>query len=68
MSKECIKCGHPLPDNASFCPHCTAVQMEKKRSKAPEKVEKESAYGSGNTGCSCCSGDVDFSASQTTDL
>ena len=24
MSKKCIKCGHALPDDASFCPHCTA--------------------------------------------
>ena len=41
MSKECIKCGHPLPDNASFCPHCTAVQMEKKEVKPPRRWKKK---------------------------
>ena len=29
MSKKCIKCGEILPDDASFCPHCTTVQTEK---------------------------------------
>ena len=29
MSKKCVKCGHPLPEDASFCPCCTAVQAEK---------------------------------------
>ncbi|MFQ9395060.1 MAG: zinc-ribbon domain-containing protein [Lachnospiraceae bacterium] len=32
MSKKCVKCGHPLPEDASFCPHCTAIQVEKRRS------------------------------------
>lgn len=41
MSKKCIKCGHPLPDNASFCPHCTAVQMEKKEVKTPRRWKKK---------------------------
>ena len=36
MSDKCMKCGHPLPENASFCPHCTAVQIEKKGIKAPK--------------------------------
>ena len=42
MSKKCIKCGQPLPDEASFCPHCTAVQTEKKEIKTTETVEEES--------------------------
>lgn len=37
MSKKCIKCGEILPDDASFCPHCTTVQTEKKEIKAPRK-------------------------------
>lgn len=40
MSKECVKCGQPLPDNASFCPHCTAVQTEKQEIKAPKRRKK----------------------------
>ena len=40
MSKKCIKCGQPLPDNASFCPHCTAVQKEKQEIKATQKKIK----------------------------
>ena len=35
MSKKCIKCGEILPDDASFCPHCTTVQTEKKEIKTP---------------------------------
>ena len=41
MSRKGIKCGHPLPDNASFCPHCTAVQMEKKEVKTPRRWKKK---------------------------
>lgn len=44
MSKKCIKCGQPLPDNASFCPHCTAVQKEKQEIKAPKRWRK-AAFG-----------------------
>ena len=44
MSKKCIKCGQPLPDNASFCPHCTAVQKEKQEIKAPKQWRK-AAFG-----------------------
>lgn len=40
MSKKCIKCGQPLSDNASFCPHCTAVQKEKTGDKSTETMEK----------------------------
>ena len=40
MNKKCIKCGQPLPDNASFCPHCTAVQTEKQEIKAPKRWRK----------------------------
>ena len=41
MSKKCVKCGQPLPDNASFCPHCTAVQTEKQEIKTPRKWKKK---------------------------
>ena len=41
MSKKCIKCGQSLPDNASFCPHCTAVQMEKQEIKTPRRWKKK---------------------------
>ena len=44
MSKKCIKCGQPLSDNASFCPHCTAVQKEKQEIKAPKRWRK-AAFG-----------------------
>ncbi|MBQ9563503.1 MAG: hypothetical protein IJU99_08640 [Lachnospiraceae bacterium] len=37
MSKKCIRCGAPLPDEAHFCPVCTAVQ-EEKTVLAPERV------------------------------
>ena len=40
MSEKCVKCGQPLPDNASFCPHCTAVQTEKQEIKAPKRWRK----------------------------
>lgn len=40
MSKKCVKCGQPLPDNASLCPHCTAVQTEKQEVKAPKRWKK----------------------------
>ena len=40
MSKKCIKCGHALPDDASFCPHCTAVQTEKQEIKTPRRWKR----------------------------
>ena len=40
MSEKCVKCGQPLPDTASFCPHCTAVQTEKQEIKAPKRWRK----------------------------
>ena len=45
MSKKCIKCGEILPDDASFCPHCTTVQTEKKEIKAPRKWRKKAVIG-----------------------
>lgn len=45
MSKKCIKCGQMLPDEASFCPHCTAVQTEKKAVKTPRQWRKKAAAG-----------------------
>ena len=41
MSKKCIKCGKEIPENASFCPHCTAVQSEKKEIKTPRRWKKK---------------------------
>ncbi|MGO5544322.1 zinc ribbon domain-containing protein [Blautia sp. HCP3S3_H10_1] len=41
MSKKCVKCGQSLPDNASFCPHCTAIQNEKTEMKAPRRWKKK---------------------------
>ena len=37
MKKEkyCIKCGAVLPEEASFCPCCTASQMERRSVVAP---------------------------------
>lgn len=47
MSKKCVKCGQPLPENASFCPHCTAVQTEKKAVKTPRRWKKKALIGLG---------------------
>lgn len=47
MSKKCVKCGQPLPENASFCPHCTAVQTEKKEVKTPRRWKKKALIGLG---------------------
>lgn len=41
MSKKCVKCGQLLPEEASFCPHCTAIQNEKKKVKAPKRWKKK---------------------------
>lgn len=41
MSKKCVKCGQLLPDNASFCPHCTAIQNVKKKIKMPRRWKKK---------------------------
>ena len=26
-TKRCIQCGAVLPEDAAFCPHCTATQV-----------------------------------------
>lgn len=41
MGKKCVNCGQPLPEDASFCPHCTAVQNEKKEVKPPRRWKKK---------------------------
>ena len=41
MSKKCIKCGKMIPEEASFCPHCTAVQNEKKEIKPPIRWKRK---------------------------
>ena len=45
MSKKCVKCGQLLPEKASFCPHCTAVQTEKQEVKAPGRWKKKVVTG-----------------------
>ncbi len=45
MSKKCIKCGEILPEDASFCPYCTTVQIEKKEIKTPRKWRKKAVIG-----------------------
>ena len=45
MSKKCVKCGKLLPEKASFCPHCTAVQTEKQEVKAPGRWKKKVVTG-----------------------
>lgn len=41
MSRKCVKCRQLLPDDASFCPHCTAIQNEKKEIKTPRRWKKK---------------------------
>ena len=43
--KTCVQCGHPLPEKASFCPYCTAVQCEKKKVKTPKRWKKKALVG-----------------------
>ena len=42
MSKKCIHCGTELPDEASFCPHCTQSQI-KKTEIAPPRLWRKKA-------------------------
>ena len=35
MGKHCIYCGTPLPEEASFCPHCARSQIAKKPMRPP---------------------------------
>lgn len=35
MGKHCIYCGSPLPEAASFCPHCARSQIAKKPMRPP---------------------------------
>ena len=35
MSKKCIYCGSPLPDDASFCPSCATSQIRKRKLRGP---------------------------------
>lgn len=41
MAKKCKNCGKMLPENASFCPYCTAVQEEKQEVTAPKRWRKK---------------------------
>ena len=38
--KHCIKCGAPLPQEASFCPRCTASQIERQSALPPKSGKK----------------------------
>lgn len=38
--KNCIHCGKPIPDDASFCPYCETVQGEVKQEAAPKRIRK----------------------------
>ena len=65
MSKKCIKCGHTLPDDASFCPHCTAVQTEKQEIKTPRRWKRATLDSSGNIDFHSNHGGDDFHVPQT---
>ena len=41
MSKQCRNCGAELPEDASFCPHCTQSQIEKQCVKPPRLWRKK---------------------------
>ena len=47
MSKKCVNCEQVLPDNASFCPHCTAAQTEKQEIRTPRQWKKKAAIAAG---------------------
>ena len=40
MRCKCLNCGAELPEGASFCPHCTAIQIEKHPVKPPRLRRK----------------------------
>lgn len=41
MSKNCIHCGAPLPDEAAFCPHCAQSQQQRKVVRPPRLWRKK---------------------------
>ncbi len=44
MSKLCKNCGAELPEEASFCPHCTQSQIERTEVKPPHLWRKTALY------------------------
>lgn len=38
--KNCIQCGKPIPDGASFCPYCTASQVARRTPAVPAAHRK----------------------------
>ena len=36
-TKRCIQCGAVLPEDAAFCPHCTATQMTRQVQAVPRR-------------------------------
>ena len=45
MHKQCRNCGAELPEDASFCPHCTQSQVERSEVKPPRLWRKKALYG-----------------------
>ena len=45
MRKQCRNCGAELPEDASFCPHCTQSQIERSEVKPPRLWRKKTLYG-----------------------
>ncbi len=41
MHKQCRNCGAELPEDASFCPHCTQSQIERSEVKPPRLWRKK---------------------------
>lgn len=40
MARNCIECGKPLPEDARFCPHCTALQNLVKVYSSPKRKRR----------------------------
>ena len=36
-TKRCIQCGAVLPEDAAFCPHCTATQVARQVQAVPRR-------------------------------
>ena len=37
-TKRCIQCGAVLPEDAAFCPHCTATQVTRQVQAVPRRL------------------------------
>ncbi|MFR3881462.1 MAG: zinc-ribbon domain-containing protein [Lachnospiraceae bacterium] len=65
MSKKCVQCGHTLPDDASFCPHCTAVRDREAGNKNTKTMEEDSFDSSWNSNPHSNHRDGNFHVPQT---